>query len=182
MKEAPTEFTRRLNDLFGGRLRIRWSVKRGEWHIEQKVGRAAVPPTYVSEVDDDLVRAKDGYAYVMAIRPGDRMPCPECGLTVHVPVFEVSEATCDYCRFKGRYGRYAACHFPLSDMLLEHLKKISPERQNKKLLQMHDAKNAAILASRQREVFNDVEASTKENWNRLVGIPQVGYTGKEFRG
>jgi hypothetical protein len=180
--DVAKEFTSRLRRDFNDRLRIRWSKKRGEWHIEQKVGRAALPPIYISEVDDDLIRAKDGYAFVMAIRPGDRMPCPDCGLTLRVPVMQIAETTCDYCRYKGRYGRHSAAYFPLGDLLIEHLKKISPERRPKKFTEMLDAKNAAVLASRQREFENEFEATTKENWSRMIGIPSWGYTGKEFRG
>jgi hypothetical protein len=180
MYSVPESFASRLEEVFRGRLRIRWSIKQGEFHVEQRVGRGVFVPYRISEIDDSLIRARDGYAFVLAVRPGTRMPCPHCGLEVKVPVMEFSETKCDYCRMKGRDGRYRAAYFPLGETLIDHLKKIDPERgATRELAEASDRQNRAVLASREREISNTIEASTKENFNRLVGIQQVGYTGKE---
>jgi hypothetical protein len=179
----PIDFARRLQDEFNGRLRVRWSVARQEWHIEQRVGRAALPPFRISEIDDRLIRYRDGYAFVMAIRPGDRMPCPTCHLTVKVPVLKTGEAVCSHCQFKGRDGRYKAAYFPLNDILLEHLRKIDPERGG---IERVTAEADQALVQRERSIErntkNQIEAGIKEDIRRVLQIPQVGYTGKEFTG
>src|SRR5574343_1629107 len=116
MRIAPSAFTARLEREFGGRLRIRWSTQRGEWHIEQKVARAHLPQYYLYENDDAGIRQRDGYDYLLAIREGDRMPCPRCGHTVKVPVMVTGEARCDRC---GK--RYGAAYFPLEgDALIQY--------------------------------------------------------------
>lgn len=125
---APRWFLDALDRDFGGRLRLRWSPSRGEWHIEQRTGRGKILPRYVSERDDELIRARDGYDFVMAIRPGDRMPCPVDGATMKVPVMEFREALCPTCRRAGRDGRFRASFWPLSESLLTHLRRIDPER------------------------------------------------------
>lgn len=179
----PETFLDRLERDFDGRLRARWSKNLGEIHIEQKVGRASLAPTYVSEVDDDLIRARDGYMYVMAIRPGDRMRCPDCNSTIKVPIMRTGEAVCGYCKMKGRDGRHKAAYYPLGDLLLDHLKRIDPMRTYRtELVKVADRKNDAIMAARQRETSNQIETGTKENWTRMVGIQSTGYTGKVFTG
>ena len=40
MSTIPESFAERLDAAFKGRLRIRWSDARKEYHLEQKVGRA----------------------------------------------------------------------------------------------------------------------------------------------
>jgi hypothetical protein len=180
---APKDFTRRLDEVFAGRLRIRWSLRNGEWHIEQKVGRAAHPPYRIAEEDDSLIRARDGYAFVMAIRPGDRMPCPIDGLTLKVPVLHTAEVRCDYCRMKGREGRFKAAYYPLGENLIDHLKRIDPERNgHRELVDASDHANKVMLAAKERELSNTIEASTKDHFTSLVGIQSCGYTGKVFPG
>lgn len=180
MYTPPSGFTAQLQREFGGRLRIRWSDKRGEWHIEQRVGRAVVPPRFVSDYDDDSIRARDGYAFVMAIRPGDRMPCPGCGFTVKVPVMHSGEVRCDYCRSRERDGRYAAAYFPLGTALIQHLRRIDPLLGwNKNLAAEADARNVAVLRDKEKAVEDAIYGGTSENWKRIAGIPQVGYTGRE---
>jgi hypothetical protein len=175
------EFLARLKEVSDGRFRIRWSVARGEYHIEQKVETAADLPIRISEIDDSLICARDGYWFVFAIRNGDRMACPACGLTIKVPVMEFKEAVCDHCRTKGRDGRYPAAFWPLNDRLIEHIRMIDPFRDDSaaNLAERADEHNARMQASREREAFGEVEAVTAENFNRLVGIQQTGYTGKE---
>lgn len=177
----PRDFSRKLDKMFGGRLRIRWSNQAGAYHIEQKVGRGVLPTFHFDDQwDDNAIRQRDGYLIVMAIRPGDRMPCPQCGLTIKVPVMQFGEAVCEYCRVKGYEGRHVASYWPLGDSLLDHLRKIDPylgwrEQVHKDI----DRRNAAKEAAQQRHIGNITEAVSKEHFNRLVGIPSVGYTGRE---
>lgn len=183
MRNAPDDFQSRLKREFDGRLRIRWSTGKGEWHIEHKVGRAVVPPSPVDETDDEHIRARDGYMFVMAIREGDRMPCPGCGTELRVPILKTAEVKCTYCKLSGKDGRYPAAYYPLEgDMLIERLREIDPFRGRGKVIAgMMDQRNKAIMQSRERELTNTIEASTKDNWNRIAGIPSVGYTGREHK-
>ena len=168
-----------LEQEFRGRLRIRWSLKAKEFHIEEKVGRAALPPFRIDPNDDSMIRARDGYSFVMSVRAGDRMPCPKCGTDLKVPIMHTAEVRCGYCRMKGVDGRVKAAFYPLSETLIDYLKKIDPERGAAILqAQESDRHNAALLASRERASMNDIEASTKDNWNQIAGIPSFGYTGK----
>ena len=157
MYSVPDEFADRLSRDFQGRLRTRWSKAKAEWHIEERVGRGCVAPTrhrdphdrsrwLPVEVDDAFIRARDGYAYVMSIRPGDRMPCPTCGLTLKVPVLHTGETICANCVKKGRDGHWKAAYYPLGEGLLEHLRKIDPESDG-----VRRAALDADLANQQRE-------------------------------
>ncbi len=192
---APSWFVQRLDTISRGRLRIRWSPARGEWQIEQKgmVGRwnpvrhwdpndpgKLLPIDY----DDAFLRARDGYSYLLSIRPGDRMPCPACRNTIKVPVLRFGEAICGWCEANGKKKtHYRAAYFPLGEALLQHLEMISPERayaaiENAKHHQEDLKRDGAI----KREASNTSEAILKENFNQLFEIQSVGYTGKEFRG
>jgi len=184
VRQPPIRFTERLERLFDGRLRCRWSHQRGEWHIEYKVGRGRPPAFFVSGYDDAAIRAKDGYALLIAVRTGDRMPCPRCGYEMKVPVRMLAESRCDYCRAQGLDGRYPAAYFDLdSDSLLDYLARLDPYRSWRHgLHKQADANNERILREKERAFANHIEAVTKDNYNQLVGIPSVGYTGKVFTG
>jgi ribosomal protein L37AE/L43A len=148
------------------------------WFIEQKVARPTPLRRHVDEQDDIGIRARDGYAFVMAITQGDRMECPKCHLTTHVPVMRMKEAKCEHCN-----ASFRAVHYPLGDALLEHLRYSDPfrggtERIERELLNADQARERA----KARELRNEVEAATKDLARPLMGIPYVGYTGKEFRG
>jgi len=179
--EAPAEFVSRLEREFDGRLRIRWSAKLQEFHIEQKVGHGRIPPARVDEGSDDLIRARDGYHFVMAVRAGDRMPCPRCGYELRVPVRDTVDVRCGYCLLRGRKTSVVCGYWPLDDSLLEHLRKIDPTK-DVDLAAEADAANALLLKSLENDAVRPGEAAADELYNRLVGIPQVGYTGKVFTG
>jgi hypothetical protein len=182
--DAPVDFQNRLSRMFDNRLRIRWSNQRKEWHIEYKVGRSQLPNFFVSTYDDAAIRASQGYAFLMAIREGDRMPCPRCGYTVKVPKFHVAQAVCDYCRLNGRDGRYPAVYFPLEgDALIQYLCRIDPLRGYRDKMHLQaDLNNERILEAKERQFKNDIASITLDNYNKLVGIPSWGYTGKHFKG
>jgi hypothetical protein len=178
VEQAPAWFVERLQSEFAGRFRIRWSVKSHEWHIEQKVGRAIIPPIHIGALDDDRIRAADGYDHVLTVRPGDRMPCKntKCMADVPVPTFKFAEVRCPDCRTVHDVTGY----FPLNDMLLEWLRRIDPERGGlERVLASVDEKMRLRDITRERALSNHIEASTKEHWNFIAGIPSVGYTGKE---
>lgn len=128
---TPTAFAERLDEVFGGRLRIRWSFIEGAWHIEERLPRRAVrPPTGLNRYRDDYVRAADGYGLVMRVHPGTKAPCPVCHLDVSLPVMETAEVTCTNCTRKGRDGKFWGAYFPLGECLIDHLRLCSPEGQD----------------------------------------------------
>jgi hypothetical protein len=113
----------------------------------------------------------------MTIAPGDRLPCPRCGLTLHIPVLEIGEAECPKCKVAQRPGgRVIAGYFPLdSRTLLDHLHAIDPLRgANEDLTQRIDAAQAkATLDTENR--FRDGMQQTL--WDAAIEqLPKVGYT------
>lgn len=179
--EAPQRFTERLHSLFEGRLRIRWSSKRHEWHLEYKVAPGRILNFPTQSNDDAMIRARDGYAFIIAVRTGDRMPCPRCGCTMAVPMFELAETKCDYCVLQGRDGRYPASYFPLDgDMLLNYLTRLDPQRTWRDgLAKKTDENNRRMELTRERAWENQVNAQAREHATELFNIQSVGYTGKE---
>jgi hypothetical protein len=183
--QPPVDFADRLERIFDGRIRARWSNRRQEWHLEYKIARGkATVPFYIDSNDDPAIRARDGYALLMAVRTGDRMPCPRCGYELKVPIFEKAEAICQYCVMHGRDGRTAAVFFPLDgDQLIQYLISLDPLRTYRDGLHKRaDANNELRQAARERKFKNEIQAHTLDNYNKLVGIESVGYTGKEFTG
>lgn len=179
--EIPETFTERLEQEFGGRLRIRWSPSEYRFRIEQKVARAIMwPDRPVLENDDDLQCVKDGYFHVLSVTPGDKMKCKVCAAPIPVPVGEMQMVHCPTCKAMGRQMRYAVAFFPLNDMLIEHLKKIDPERNlARDTVAELNARNEAAVQRAQRAIQTQAEAYVDDNFNRIVGIPQTGYTGRE---
>lgn len=174
--QAPQDFIDKLHTQSDGELRIRWSDGRGEWHIEQRVGRAVLEPSPVNRFDDEHIRARDGYVFVLAVRTGDRMPCPDCGIELKVPLLHFAEVKCDYCRLNGRDGRFPAGFFPLSDALLIHLRRLDPKRTWRADVKTQlDQRNKLMMASKEREYGNHIESVTKDYYNDMVGIGQWGY-------
>lgn len=115
--------------------RIRWSLKDSNWHIEQRIIGESIPPFDISPEDDTLIRFRDGCWRVMAIQPGDRMPCPGiiqkrprqvCGFSLNVPHRVTREVVCPICRSKGRDGRTIATFWPFDECLIEHLRRGNP--------------------------------------------------------
>jgi hypothetical protein len=186
----PESFNERLQEVFHGRLRCRYSTREGEFHIEQKVapGQILRPPKRKDgswdKDHDGYIRARDGYVFVMRVRPGTKMPCPTCGLTLQVPVMETREITCEHCRLKGRDARVAAAFFPLGETLIEHLRKMDPESDGVRRM-MADvlAAEAAKPLQQERAISNAIaEGIDGVQKSVLFDAPQVGYTGREFTG
>lgn len=177
--DAPKAFRTRLEREFQGRLRCRWSPRRSVWVIEEKVGRAALPPVRVAEEDDGMVRARDGYALVLTVTPGDRQPCPACGLTLKVPHLEFSEVECPRCKAERapRVGRVRAAYFPLDpgSCLLDYLHRIDPLRGGG-IEALKAADQAAERFQRDRDArFQDGLNQTLFD-AAIHQIPKVGYT------
>lgn len=178
----PHDFLDSLATQFDNRLRIRWSHAKDEWHIEQQVGRAIIPPFRIDINDDRFIRARDGYAFVMAVKPTNYMWCRECHLRLKVPIMRTAEVRCDYCEStKKRARRNFVAYYPLNDTLLQHLHKIDPHKDGH-LRAAAEADLAIERAEmqRQRTIRNHIEAATLDDKYQLFSTPFVGYTGKEF--
>ena len=184
MRTAPAWVSRRIASEFGGRLRLRWSNRRQSWLIEQRVGHAAIlePPkradgTYDTD-SDRYIQARDGYASVLAITVGDRIACPRCHLTIPVPVMEFGEARCEYCLARNVDSRWRASYWPIdSEAIIEHLRKLDPERGGvERMVAEIDRDNARAAASKQRADDHD---SYYGFYDHMVDqFPQFGYSGR----
>lgn len=180
---APSFFTDLLARTFDNRLRIRWSASQHEFHIEQRVGRAVAAPSRFDEGRDDLIRARDGYDFVMSVRTGDRMPCPVCHYTLRVPVMDTWDIHCGYCKLRGLQTSVVAGFWPLNDRLISHLQKIDPLRADQtEQARAADRYNRLMMESEDNAIINAGVARGYEKFNRIAGIQSVGYTGKEYRG
>lgn len=175
----PDSFARRLHDEHDGRLRIRWSPTSRAFQIEQKVGRAASPPYRIDEGDDSLVRARDGYAFVLEVTPGDRIVCTRCGAKLSVPHLKFAQVRCIRCKLLGEDSRYMVGYFPLGEALLQHLRRIRPEQDPyQRTTKAIDARNRALLAARERELSRTNEAIAKDTWGYVTERQQIGYGSK----
>ena len=178
--EVPEEFAARLEAAFDGRLRLRWSQADQVWHVEQRVARGLINfPAALT--DDEAIRLRDGYHFIMVVTAGDRLPCPQCRTTLSVPLRQSTLVSCPTCRLKGLEHRVAAAHFPLDDTLIDHLKSIDPLRGMSKALRAKvDAHNAAMMQRRQQDVLDQLTSKANDDFAQIAGIPSVGYTGKEL--
>ena len=170
----PKEFEKRLREDFDGRLRLRWSLGKRAWMIEQKF-RPVVVRQKVDERDDAAIRTRDGYTLVATIAPGDRIPCVRCGRTLKIPSMTFKETVCQ-CGVST-----TLCYWPLGESLLDYLKKYDPYRDGIHRLERelldYEAKRAKQERRDQVNLAEDVASDTITQW---FGIQSVGYTGKEF--
>lgn len=160
--------------------RIRWSLKKHNWQVEQQIGRGALAPFRIDPDDDSLIRARDGYWLVFELSPGGRMPCPavverfplqHCNWSVDVPIRTWKEARCTNCRLKGRDGRTIACHWPFDGSLLDHLRHTDPlrggtERQRAET----DRVNQALLKEAERKRADAMTSLDYVDYRWLSGI------------
>lgn len=176
---VPVEFSARLESAFQGRLRLRWSDAKQEFHLEQRVGRALSNLPIVNR-DDERIRARDGYLFVLAIQPSTRAGCPRCSTTVQVPIREFREVACPMCRLSGREYKFSAAHFPLDDELINYLKQLDPTRgASAEQRTRVDAANERMLAQQRDKFLNSTSDAFRDDFTRIAGIPSVGHTGKE---
>lgn len=118
--------------------------------------------------------------FIMAVRSGDRMPCPKCDYKLSVPVMDTVDIRCPYCELKGRATRVVAGFWPLNDRLIEHLRKIDPLRgASSELADQADVHNRVLWETAERDYSNSTYSQVEERYNRLVGIPQFGYNDRK---
>lgn len=179
----PSQFARDLHSTFGGRYRIRWSDRLHTFQLEQKIQTGQVdlmPPvdedgTYDTH-SDRWVRARDGFAYIMALTPGDRMPCPLCNLTLKVPVMKTGETHCERCIAQGKDGKYVAAYFPFNHIFIEHLRKIDPYsdlpyRQYQAMKQRDQSR----MGNLKRQALDNAGDATLDDKLQVFEIPHTGY-------
>lgn len=185
---VPSQFEHELQNAFHGKFRLRWSDKRQEFHLEQKVFTGQVIPPPVDNdnnfdtYDDSYIRAKEGYFLVMVIRTGDRMPCPVCGATLSVPVMETREVKCQRCLEHGLDARYIAAYYPLNHVLIDHIRDIDPEnggpiRAGKRLR----ARQIERDQRQRKSDMDDADFGVLENQEFLESRPWVGFGGNKSR-
>lgn len=188
--QAPEDFVERLNQTFGGKYRIRWSDARHEWHIEQKVRRGIAEgfidlnPRHLERKRqkwDDMIRGRDGYVLTMVVSPGTRSECPICHSEMKMPAFQTAVVTCDFCASKGRRSQKVGGYYPLSDVLIDHLRRIDVDNDgNDRVAESVDRHNEFLAYEHRMNLRRPVEAAVQERFNRLVGIPHFGYAGSPY--
>lgn len=172
--------------------RVRWSLAKGSWHVEQRCGRGALPPFRIDPFDDSLIRARDGYWLVMEFQPGNRMPCPaittryplqRCGWTLSIERGRSKEAVCAWCRRQGRDGRTMAAYWPFDETLLEHLRYSDPLRGGISRQRADaDARNQAMLAEAERKRRDACTSIDAVDYRWLSGIGASGATRRQVDG
>jgi len=159
LTSPPAHFVDRLEMVFGGEYRLRWSLREGAWHLEQFLGQRATKWNKNRPLDpwyDELVRARDGYTLAMSIRPGTVMPCPKCDLPLPVPVYALREVRCEQCIRSGRDGKYKAGYFPLENNLIDYIKVRTPSY------------TGACVADQQQVLAEQANADRDYRQERLV--------------
>jgi hypothetical protein len=190
MFTPPEEFVERLEREFGQKYRIRWSPTKNEWHLEQKVRRGLAEGfmdvnSFKNEKNrrngqDDLIRLRDGYVLTMAIKPGTFTHCGECNTKFDVPAFDTKAVSCPFCMARGRHRYQVAGYFPLSDSLIDHLRKIDADRGGvERTSREVTHQNELLELSNYMDLRRRTDAGTRERFNRIAGILQTGYTGTD---
>lgn len=178
---VPEGFQERLDREFGGKIRVRWSDQLNEWHVEQKVRRGLAGQGIVEDrYHDDVIRYKDGYVWILSFKQGTQFDCPRCGLTLKAPSRATEMVSCGHCRAKGYEHRWVASHWPMDETLIDYLKEL--ERNIDGRSETIKRQNAALQKQMLRNVLDPTLAEFEDNFNKLAGIPSVGYTGKVFTG
>jgi len=180
-----------LDDLeitFQGRLRARWSAKQRAIIIEQRTARSLIGSVPRRAYDNETRQSlAEGYKLLMTVAPRETIRCARCNYTLEVPKLETREITCLQCKLSGLRGKVFAGYYPLNSSLIHYLKSIDPLRDNNesnasKMVEY----NENITKQQQRQLFNASEAYADDNFNRIVGIQQVGRTkvmaGTELKG
>lgn len=157
-------------------LRLRWNNVNQTWAIEQHVGRGQFE-TPLSYDDPSYARVRDGFALVMEIAPRPVIRCsePECRLEFEIDALRFAEYRCPHCTRRGEKTHYFVGYFPFCDALLQHLRRLSPERQ-REAQRVREASKYNSDRAFERKSFNDLDASLRESHNAIVGIPSKGWT------
>jgi hypothetical protein len=185
----PESFTDRLRATFGDKYRIRWSDARGEWHLEQRVRRGiaegcvnVAPRNRAARraSEDDLIRGRDGYVLTMTITAGTHTDCDTCGTRIDVPAFTTTTVKCGMCATKGRNVGKVAGYYPLGDTLIDHLQFIDAgSGGTDRVFAAVKRHNDLVEHDNTMQLRRNVDAATRERFNRITGIHQNGYTGRE---
>lgn len=175
----PEEFQQRLDQEFNGLIRVRWSDKLSEWHVEQKVRRAVGWPDGWDRYSDNTIRYKDGYVWIMSFKQGTKFPCPHCNLTLKAPSLRSEMVSCEHCRLKGYNHQQLAGHWPMSETLIDHLKMLKWKLDHPDDLNKMDA---ALKKQHLRQVLDPTIDRIADRFNQGMGIQSVGYTGKVLNG
>lgn len=172
---------------FGGRFRLRWSDVNHVYFYEQKVRRGLAEgfaPLAIQNAKqrklayENLKRAADGYILTMQIAAGTSVECPHCGGKISVPAFKWAQSYCAFCKKSGRHSVFNGGYWPIGDTLLDELDRLDPDRGGMDRT-MSDHKKAEDNREFQAE-YNFVapaEAAYREEYRKLVGIPQTGLSG-----
>lgn len=175
MRSVPESFSRALNRQFDGRFRVRFSVKRQTFQIEEKCDVARLAPIEIDAADDHLIRAVDGYSFFAEVTPGTTCLCNRCGQDTYAVSKEFRSTVCPRCTKKS-----IRCYWPLDDSLLEHLRSTDPRRGAYERLAAGRDYNKKLTNARIESQFREARAVAVDD--ARVDIPKVGYTGKVFTG
>lgn len=180
---APDSFVEKLDSEFRGRLRIRWSTERHEWHIEQRIRRGLFPGTKPSkrgwdESSDAYIRYRDGVVHVLSVRTGTVMDCPRCGTEMKVPYMVTHYVHCPLCKMNGHTVGFSVVFMPLGDSLIDYLRKIDPENPiSERLAEDLDRQNDALARTMENDAVLAGTAAFEDDYRRIVGIPTAHLSG-----
>jgi hypothetical protein len=176
---VPEAFEERLKEEFGDRLRVRWSNKYDEWHVEQQVrrGLAGFPQGQDQDrFDDNLIRYADGYMWIMSIKQGSRFSCHLCHLPLEAPTRKLKMVSCEHCKRKG-YDHYRmACFWPFDETLIDELKRL--EHGMDAMAQKTQAKNELLQQQQLRAAIDPTLDAHLDDFHRVVGNPQAHLSGR----
>lgn len=170
---TPKWFEEELDFQSRGRYRLRWSVGRQRWQIEEKQERARTKTRPISAIDDEGIREIEGYSLVSEIAPGTRAKCDRCFSEMRVTEQKFKTTKCPGC---GK--EHVICYWELGEGLLEHMRKINPDSGGiDRVFTEVDAKTKTRNIGRQRDLRNTGESILKADYNFIHDIPSWGYTG-----
>jgi hypothetical protein len=176
------QFNDRLQEEFGGRLRLRPSlVRETTLFLEERTGRATftafadAPDVFLHQTRrraDDRRRANDGYSKVMEVQRGTRAACTLCGTPYLVPICELREVKCGGCG-----DSIITSFFPLSDVLIDFLKVRDPEHVDQARRVKEEARHAEWLAlCEQRSLAKDAGEAFRDSL--IEQIPAARYANR----
>lgn len=175
MRSVPESFSRALDRQFDSRFRVRFSVKRQTFQLEERCDIARLPPIEIDAADDHLIRAVDGYSFFAEVTPGTTCLCPRCGQDTFAVVREFRSTPCSKCGLKS-----VRCYWPLEESLLEHLRSTDPNRGAYERLEKSRDYNKKLQNDRLESSFRESRAVSVDD--ARFDIAKVGYTGKVFTG
>lgn len=174
MMTPPEWFSEALEKQSKGKFRIRWSVSRDRWQIEEKAARSRMYDRPVSILRDELIREYDGYTLFAEVCPGTKMKCDRCFRWVGVAQQKFKTTRCSHCR-----KEHKAFFWVLGESLLEHMRKVDPDTGGiDRVFEEVDQRTAMRDRSLRNDGRNQNEAAGKDSFNFIHEIPTFGYTGK----